>query len=144
MVFWLFFGIRALPRNLLNPVFFCGSDARLLSLSEPARPEQNGSGKLSPHGAARRILDSSKAGASVDRWHRVAVDLEKFSSLFLFGERGSGQSYLLECLKGKLQDRCIAVATPTWNAASRIGGTSLHFFAEVNFGKLETSAEAAL
>ena len=36
------------------------------------------------------------------------------------------------------------MAAPTWKAASRLCGTSVHWFAGVNVGKLEASAEEAL
>ena len=38
----------------------------------------------------------------------------------------------------------VSVCSPTWKAAARIGGRSLHFFAGVNVGKLQVSAQEAL
>ncbi|CAE7664974.1 Pif1, partial [Symbiodinium necroappetens] len=77
-------------------------------------------------------------------WQRQAKEVAVSQHLFLTGEAGSGKSYLLQHLKENLRDDHIAVAAPTWKAASRICGTSVHWFAGVNVGKLEASAEEAL
>ncbi|CAE7237948.1 pfh1 [Symbiodinium pilosum] len=80
----------------------------------------------------------------LDPWQRRAAKVAESKNLFLTGEAGSGKSYFLQYLRENLRDRCIALVAPTWKAASRIGGTSVHFFAGVNVGKLEHSAEEAL
>ncbi|CAE7462865.1 pif1, partial [Symbiodinium microadriaticum] len=77
-------------------------------------------------------------------WQRQAKEIAVSQHLFLTGEAGSGKTYLLQHLKENLHDAHIAVAAPTWKAASRLCGTSVHWFAGVNVGKLEASAEEAL
>ncbi|CAE7251436.1 pif1 [Symbiodinium sp. CCMP2592] len=80
----------------------------------------------------------------LDRWQEKAKEVAESQHLFLTGEAGSGKSYLLQHLKETLRDNPIAVAAPTWNAACRLCGTSVHWFAGVNVGKLEASAEEAM
>jgi hypothetical protein len=83
----------------------------------------------------------------LDEWQEKAVKaaLEEKKNLFITGEAGSGKSFALRYIRDRLMEDDVAVALTahTWKAASHIGGTSLHYFAGQNVGKLEQSADAA-
>lgn len=78
----------------------------------------------------------------LDPCQRRAFEVAKRRSVFVTGEAGSGKSYLLEYLRDHLRER-VSVVAPTWHAACRIGGTSVHHFAGVDIGLLECSAVMA-
>lgn len=87
---------------------------------------------------------SARGQPVLDKWQQVAARVAHSRHVFLTGEAGSGKSFLLEHLRDNLPERHVALAAPTWKAAARIGGTSVHYFAGVNIGKLEQSAKEAM
>jgi ATP-dependent DNA helicase PIF1 len=61
--------------------------------------------------------------------------VESGRNVFLTGPAGTGKSYLLECIRlDKAASKAIALTATTGQAASRIGGTTIHSFAGLGKG----------
>ncbi|KAA8909221.1 hypothetical protein TRICI_004611 [Trichomonascus ciferrii] len=97
---------------------------------------------------AEQSLEANTSSMTLSREQRQILDdvVVKGMSLFYTGAAGTGKSYLLHSIIGKLRakygDKAVAVCAPTGLAAINIRGETIHKWAGIGLGREDNKALA--